>query len=85
MATKSPQQFRCTSRTPSIESPNKSNGRKNWQLLKPKQYYIANDFEEMPRTKTPEAHKSRFRLVNYGFPEHGDQLKIENTRLIQTA
>ncbi len=40
------------------------------------------------RTKTPEvgaAHKSRFRLINYGFPEHGDELKIENTRLIKTS
>jgi hypothetical protein len=39
----------------------------------------------MNRIKTPELNKSRFRLINYGFPEHGDQLKIENTRVIQTT
>jgi hypothetical protein len=85
IASRSPQQFRCTSRSPSIGTPDKYQKVKKWQLLKPKQYYVGNEIEELPRTKTPEMHKSRFRLINYGFPEHGDQLKIENTRLIKTA
>jgi hypothetical protein len=74
----------------------KYQGYKKWVNLKPKQYYIGNEIQAESifpmknieiRAKTPEAaaHKSRFRLINYGFPEHLDELKIENTRTIKTS